>query len=127
MEKYKRYTILFLSALMLLGVFVQPVLAQEELGKKHFIYDDKGKRDPFWNLVSPSGTIINYETDYMVGDLLLEGIMSGQADQSLAIINGRVVKKGDKIGNFEILEVGDNKVILKKDTQKFELRLKKEE
>lgn len=100
---------------------------EAEDARSEFEYDDHGKRDPFWELVTPSGTVINYETDYMIADLVLEGIMSGEADTSIAIINGRVVKKGDKVGNFQVLTIADNTVILVKDKKKFELRLKKEE
>lgn len=116
----------FLIGFSVVGGSVSFVCADES-GEKPFKYNDDGRRDPFWNLVSPSGTVINYETDYMVGDLVLEGIMSGEENQSLAIINGRIVKVGDKIGNFAVLSVDSNKVILQKAEQKFELRLKKED
>ena len=39
-------------------------------------YDDHGMRDPFWPLVSSSGTIINYGQDVSVSDMILEGIVS---------------------------------------------------
>jgi len=99
-------------------------LAQAE---EPFIYDDKEKRDPLWSLVSPSGTIINYETDLLIGDLNLEGIVYGANGKSLAIINGRILNQGEAIGQFIISEVTANSVILTKGSQRFELKLKKEE
>lgn len=91
-----------------------------------FKYDDKGRRDPFWKLISSTGTIVTYETDLMVTDLELQGIMSG-ASGNIAMINGKVVREKEKIGQFVIDEITDNWVLLKKNQQVFKLRLKKEE
>lgn len=94
--------------------------------KPGFKYDDKGRRDPFWKLISSTGTILTYETDLMVTDLELQGIMSG-ATGNIAMINGKVVRKNDKIGQFVIQDITDDWVLLQKDQQVFKLRLKKEE
>lgn len=92
-----------------------------------FTYEDDGKRDPFWKLVSPSGAILNYETDFLITDLALEGIMAGKDGQNYAIINGRILKPTDSIGQFVVEQIDDNRIVLKKGRQKFELKLKKEE
>lgn len=92
-----------------------------------FIYDDQGKRDPFLPLISDTGTIVNYESDYLVTDLNLEGIMLGNGNGNIAIINGRIVKKGDVIGDFIIEDIDSEKVVLYKGQKRFELKLKKEE
>ncbi len=94
---------------------------------KLFIYEDHGKRDPFWSLVSPSGTIINYDLDYLISDLKLEGIIQGSGNQNMAIINGKIVRVNDKIGQFLIKRIDSSTVILANGQQTFELRLKKEE
>lgn len=89
------------------------------------VYDDHGRRDPFWPLVSAYGTMLSYETDYVITDLHLEGIMLGSSgSESLAIINGQVVKSKEKIGQFLVDEIQSDAVILKKEQQTFELRLK---
>ena len=100
-----------------------PVTAQESA----FTYDDHGKRDPFWPLVGESGNIISYETDFAITDLVLEGIMAGTEGSHIAIINGRIVKTGDVLGNFTILDVQPESVIIKKENLKFELKLEKED
>jgi type II secretory pathway component PulC len=92
-----------------------------------FKYDAHGKRDPMWALVSPSGTVVNYESDLLFSDLSLEGIMAGDAGRSLAIINGKVVTLNDKIGQFVIHHIDPNFVILRKGQEEFTLELKKEE
>src|SRR3989338_2280442 len=90
-------------------------------------YDSHGKRDPFWPLVSPSGNIINYETEFQVTDMKLEGIMSGAGGQDLAIINGHIVQRNDHLGPFTVARIEKDLVVLMKDQQEFELKLKKEE
>lgn len=93
----------------------------------HFVYDDRGKRDPFWPLVSDSGTILNYGTDFLITDLSLEGIMAGEDGKNFAIINGRVLKAEDTIGQFVVQQIDDDRIVLKQGSRKFELKLKKEE
>jgi len=93
-----------------------------------FTYDDRNKRDPFWELVSTGGAIANYETEFLVTDLNLEGIILGTGEDNIAIINGRVVKSKDQLGNFVVVDIKKDVVVLvNKDQQKFELKLKKEE
>jgi len=94
----------------------------------HFVYDDHGKRDPFLPLVDGNGFIITYEDNLLLTDLVLEGIVLGGDDNTnLAIINGKVLKKGDKIGPFVVLHISAKSVLLGKGKQKFDLKLKKGE
>jgi hypothetical protein len=87
-------------------------------------YDDKGKRDPFWPLISASGTIINYGEDITPADMVLEGIMSDGGGKYTAIINGNIVKSGDTVGAFKIERIEPNSVLFEKGTEQFELNLK---
>ena len=120
MNKLKtNWTKVSFTLLMALALF--PALSQAE--EKSFVYDDHGKRDPFWSLVSSSGTIITYDKDLMVNDLTLEGITMGQNDENIAIINGRVVKTNDSIGEFVVKQITKSSVILLKGQEQFELKL----
>lgn len=92
-----------------------------------FTYDDHGKRDPFWRLVSPSGAILNYDSDLMLSDMALDGIISDPAGGNMAIINSVIVKTNDKIGLYVVSAVDKDKVILTKGGEIFVLKLKKEE
>lgn len=91
------------------------------------VYDDKGKRDPLWPLVSSSGAIHNYEMEFIISDLNLEGIMFSEQQQSAAIVNGRVVKVADRIGQYTVQDIRPEAVILINGNQRFELRLEKGE
>ena len=88
-------------------------------------YDDRGVRDPFWPLVSSSGTIISYGQDVSVSDMILEGIVSSAEGVYTAIINGSVVEVGDSVGQYKIESIESKKVILSKENEIFELDLKK--
>jgi len=95
--------------------------------KKPFVYDDHGRRDPLWKLVTPEGAIQNFETDFLITDLALEGIMAGTDGENFAIINGRVLRQNDSIGQFVVERIGEDMIVLKQGRKKFELKLKKEE
>jgi len=93
--------------------------------RKDFTYDDHGKRDPFWPLVSPAGTFISYESDLTISDMILEGISSDATGSYIAIINGTVVRTNDKIGLFKVAQITSDQVILVQDKEKFILNLTK--
>lgn len=90
-----------------------------------YAYDDRGVRDPFWPLVSSSGTLISYGQDVSVTDMVLEGIVSSADGMYTAIINGSVVEVGDSVGLYTISSIASDKVILSKENETFELDLKK--
>ena len=114
----------FLFLVFLVFAMSNSAVADE---KNPFVYDDHGRRDPLWKLVTPEGAIQNYETDFLITDLALEGIMAGTDGENFAIINGRVLKKNDTIGQFVVEQIGDDMIVLKEGRKKYELKLKKEE
>jgi hypothetical protein len=112
----------FLLAILNLLIIVSISDAQEI---KKFQYDDHGKRDPFLSLVSPSGTILNYDNDIEMSDLSLQGVMAGADGQNIAIVNGKVLKINDKIGEFVVDEINPDNILLRKGEQELILKLKK--
>jgi len=91
-----------------------------------FIYDPHGARDPFMPLVTSSGAVIGYETDFMVSEMVLEGIIA-DGSGSLAIINGAIVEPGKMIGLYQVDRIETDRVVLQKDGVTSVLQLKKEE
>ena len=94
--------------------------------EKAFVYNEHGKHDPFWPLVSPSGTRITYDTDLTATDMMLEGIVADAKGNNLAIINGRIVKVGDQIGSYAIETIANDHVDLVKGQERLTLKIKKE-
>ena len=106
-------------------IFALSAFAQEEPGES-FSYDSHGKRDPFWPLVSASGTILNYDKNLSFSDMTLEGIIYEEGKNSLAIINSTIVKSGDNIGGYIVGEVKEEEAILLKGEEEIILKLRKE-
>ena len=120
----------FLSLIILTGGLLTTavnVFAQTPSEHEHFVYDAHGKRDPFWSLVGGRGAIINFDKDIQAVGLVLEGILAEPPGGSVAIINGNIIKVGDKIGFFVVKEIQGNAVILQKGQEIVTLKLKKEE
>ena len=95
--------------------------------EKEFLYDAQGKRDPFIPLVTPDGRLLKLEQEAGVAGLLLEGIIYDKNGTSCAIVNGEIVRIGDKVGEFQVLKIEERKVIFIKEGQTIEVELKKEE
>ena len=112
----------FGCALWLISVMCSSVCAQET-----FVYDDHGKRDPMWPLVTPNGVVMNYDAKYDITDLNLEGIVSEQNGNSIAIVNGNVVRVGDVLGEYTIKVIENNMVILSKGSEDFKIFIKRED
>lgn len=91
------------------------------------MYNLGEKRDPFIPLVTSDGRLLSLKEKEAVGGLSLEGIIYDEHGLSYAIVNGRVVKIGDGIGDYRVLKVEKNKVIFVKEGQAMEVELKKEE
>jgi len=97
--------------------------AQEE-----FVYDAKGRRNPFIPLVTPDGRLLKLEQEVSETGLSLEGVIYDANGISYAIVNGGVVKIGDIAGdNYQVLKIEQDKVIFIKEGQTTEEILKKEE
>lgn len=114
------------AVLVVFGTGLGSALAQNPAGKD-FVYDDCGLRDPFWRLISPAGVILTHENDLTFADLELEGILADASGQSLAIINGRVLRAGERLGAFTVQNVTSEAVMLLRGKDIFMLKLKKEE
>ncbi len=97
------------------------------LGQEEFKYDAKGKRNPFIPLVTPEGKLIKLDTEIQSGNqgLSLEGIIYDKLGISYAIVNSTVVRTGDFVGDYQILKIENNKIILIRDGLTSEIELKK--
>lgn len=96
-----------------------------------FIYDAQGRRDPFIPLVDKSSST-GLRTSFVPPDLevrlpvdiKVKGILS-KDDEYFAIINDKVMKKGQNIGEIKIKRIEKDKVILKYGQKDFTVYLKR--
>lgn len=95
-----------------------------------FVYNSKGKRNPFIPLVTPDGRFLKLDKEEeKKGDLIVEGIIYDKNGRSFAIVNTSVVGIGDFVGEYRVLKIEQKKVIFIKEDQTLEvgLSLEKEE
>ncbi|MEI6831824.1 MAG: hypothetical protein WCK61_03860 [Candidatus Omnitrophota bacterium] len=94
-----------------------------------FVYDAKGKRNPFIPLVTPEGRLLKLdkqETTSVEG-LTVEGIIYDKFGRSFAIVNTKIVGIGDIVGDYQVLKIQEDKVIFIKDGEPLEIGLIKED
>jgi len=94
--------------------------------QEDFVYDSKGRRDPFISLVTSEGNIIEIEPEEQLPGINLEGIIYDEKGLSYAIINKMMVRAGDIISDYKIYRIESDRILLLKDTETIELKLKKE-
>jgi len=123
---FKRFLIL---CLLFVGIFTpffgQPGFCAQGLGQSEFVYDAKGKRNPFIPLVTPEGRLLKLDKQEPVssGGLAIEGIIYDKLGRSFAIVNAAVVGIGDTVGDYQVLKIYENKVIFIKNGEPFEVEL----
>ena len=100
------------------------VSAQDE-----FVYDSKGKRNPFIPLVTPEGRLLKLDKAQTgsAGGLAVEGIIYDKFGRSFAIVNSNVVGIGDVMGDYQVLRIYEDKIIFVKEGEPFEVEFTKEE
>jgi len=114
----------FLLSFILLFIFCAVAFAQGE-----FVYDAKGRRNPFIPLVTPEGRLLKLDKQEATSaeGLSVEGIIYDKFGRSFAIVNTAVVGIGDFIGDYQVLKIQENKVIFMKDGEPLEVELAKED
>lgn len=103
-----------------------------EASEEGFIYDSRGRRDPFIPLTdkdSPTGLRRIFTPPEAAVKLPVQIILKGilqKGEKFFAIINDEVMQKGDRIDEVEITEVQKDKVILQYNEREFSVPLRKE-
>lgn len=112
------------KALCLFCFFCVTVAGADE--SKPFVYAENSKRDPFWPLISSSGTPISYESDMAnVADMVLEGVVLDASKNNLAILNGKIIKVGDQVGSYSVEAIAGDHVDLIKGSEHLVIKIKK--
>lgn len=96
-------------------------------GAQSFKYESHGKRDPFAPLIGQDKGSIGKLVDITSAeDLRLEGIASGPGGKNTAILNGEMVKAGQKIGEVTIKNITANAVEILMGDKTYSLKLSEE-
>lgn len=106
-----RFYILVLS---MLACAIFPVIAfSENTAGGEFRYESRGKRDPFVPLIGIDRPAISkLEEITSPADIRLEGIASGAGGRLVAMLNGEIVKEGQRFGEIEIQKITKESVTI---------------
>lgn len=93
-----------------------------------FKYDARGKRDPFIPLIGALKRVkvSGLENVVSVDDIKLQGIAVGPGGKKTIVINGRMMKEGDRAGVVEILKIDKRSVTLVVGGAEYSVNLSKE-
>ncbi len=105
------------------GLWMIGAVAAEET----WHYDAKGRCDPFFPLVQ-EGKSVPCETnqagsELSTGLLQLGGILWDAGGNSIALINGTEVKRGDRVEGYDVAEIRNDAVVLMRDGQSLILQM----
>lgn len=120
---------MFLNKKLLILLFVILGIGTSIFAQNEFVYNAKGKRNPFIPLVTPEGRLIKLDKQETAstGGLLVEGIIYDKHGRSFAIVNAEVLGVGDMVEEYQVLKIYENKVVFIKDGEPFEVELIKGE
>lgn len=102
----------------------EPVKAAEDISDQKTLELQKERAKLAWGRNPFS--IPKASKEFQKANLVLKGISLGKDKKAFAFINEDIVKKGDTLGNYEVLEIEKNKVLLQKDSQAFYITLPEE-
>ena len=94
------------------------------VGAANFVYEKKG-RDPFRPLITDDGKLVQGFDGISLEDIYLEGIIWDPQGDSIAMINGMILRRGDRIGDFEIIKIEKDRITLKSGNEQRLLKLDK--
>ena len=118
------YTLMLMAVLSIFA----PCAYCAERPDGSFVYDSKGRRDPFSPLVGQErGSGAGLESVAAFDDLKLEGIAVGDGGRQVAIINGQMVKEKDKFGALLIKKISKKSVDISIESRDYTLILQESE
>jgi hypothetical protein len=119
-----RFFCLLISVLCLLSSVFCPLFSVFSQEEGIFIYDDKGRRDPFRALVDENGQYLLEEDRYYSSDELeVSGILWDPSGKSSALINNQIAAVGEVIFGFMVEDITKDAVTLSKDGKEYIIRL----
>lgn len=93
----------------------------------NFTYESRGKRDPFVPLIGQEkGSVAKLSEVTSVEDMKLEGIAVGAGKKKTAIINGEILKEGQKVGEIYIKTISASSVVVTIGGKDYTLKLVEE-
>jgi len=109
-------------------IFILLLLTNQSAAEETFTYNSEGNRDPFIPLITENikfgSGLVGVET---ADDLNLEGIVWDPEGESVAILNGMILKEHEQINNVRITKIESTKITLTINDAEYTIKLIKEE
>ncbi len=103
------------------------IIASAKGSCESYEYESHGRRDPFVPLIGQDKAMAAGLSDVTsVEDIKLEGIAIRADGKKTAIMNGEIVKEGDKIGEVEIKKVYYKSIVFLISGKEFKVSLPEE-
>lgn len=101
----------------------------EENFIENFVYDRKDRRDPFFPLIRKDG---RSSPDGLMGierldDITLEGIVWDPHGDSVAIVNGEILKENQQVYNVKVIKIESKRISIMINENEFTINLIEEE
>jgi len=91
-------------------------------------YESRGKRDPFVPLIGVDRPAVTRLEDVTsISDIKLEGIAVKEKGKKAAILNGEMLKEGDKVGDVELKKIKNKSVTILVGGKPYDVNLSEEE
>ena len=120
----KRFFVKFFAIVSLL---IFSISVQNQLFGAEYKYASEGRRDPFIPLVTGEIIIsLGLESVTTIEDIKFEGVIFDPSGESMAILNGEVVKEGDKPYNVEVVKIYENAITIKIHDEPYTIDLSEE-
>ncbi len=94
--------------------------------ENNFIYDSNGKRDPFVSLLNKNVKLTDVRLLKSVEDIRVEGVIIDKKNGSGAVLNGNIIKVGEFLGGFKLMDVSQYYVILERDEKRYKIKFRDE-
>ncbi|MBL7069100.1 MAG: hypothetical protein ISS34_04510 [Candidatus Omnitrophica bacterium] len=101
-----------ISFLIVVFMVMPKTLTLYAAGEEGFVYNSKDKRNPFIPLVAKKAkALFGLEDVYTIDDVVLEGIVWDAGGDSVAILNGVIMREGQKSGNVAVIIIEEKSVM----------------
>ncbi len=95
--------------------------------ESNFVYDSKGKRDPFISLIGKKVKLTDVDLIDSIKDVRVEGVIIDPKKGSAAIVNGQILYIGDYMGGFKLVKVTHYYIVVSRDEKEYKLQFRSEE
>lgn len=107
----KRTSVIFIVVIFM---SISIIFTQYQLSAFEYKYESGDKRDPFIPLIiSQRRVALGLEAVETIEDVKFEGVIFDPVGKSMAVLNGEIVKEGDKAHNVEIVKIYEGAITLR--------------